>query len=71
MLHCCGNKLCTDVITQQYMLEMIHARRYSEKKEERYDLLSGLLDASDDEADGQAKLADQEVLGKRLYSDFL
>lgn len=42
------------------MREMIESRRNSEKKEERYDLLSSLLDANDDSADG---LTDQEVLG--------
>ncbi|EKM52723.1 uncharacterized protein PHACADRAFT_211944 [Phanerochaete carnosa HHB-10118-sp] len=47
----------------RYMLEMIHARRYAEKKEERYDLFSGLLDASEEESDGQAKLTDRELLG--------
>nr|BAL05196.1 cytochrome P450 [Phanerodontia chrysosporium] len=48
---------------EQYMLEMIQARRSSEKKEERYDLFSNLLDASEDESDGQARLADEELLG--------
>ncbi|THU83303.1 cytochrome P450 [Dendrothele bispora CBS 962.96] len=36
----------------QYMMEMIHARRTSEKKEERYDLFSSLLDANDQDDDG-------------------
>ncbi|EKM52729.1 uncharacterized protein PHACADRAFT_261335 [Phanerochaete carnosa HHB-10118-sp] len=48
---------------EQYMLEMIHARRYAEEKEERYDLFSGLLDASEEEFDGEAKLTDRELLG--------
>ncbi|EKM52722.1 uncharacterized protein PHACADRAFT_261326, partial [Phanerochaete carnosa HHB-10118-sp] len=48
---------------EQHMMEMIHARRYAEKKEERYDLFSGLLDASEEESDGQAKLTDRELLG--------
>ncbi|GJE92931.1 cytochrome P450 [Phanerochaete sordida] len=47
---------------EQYMLEMIQARRSSEKKEERYDLFSNLLDASEDD-EGQPKLADSELLG--------
>lgn len=46
-----------------YMLEMIRSRRNSEKKEERYDLFSSLLDASEDTSDGEAKLADEELLG--------
>ncbi|EKM52724.1 uncharacterized protein PHACADRAFT_126770 [Phanerochaete carnosa HHB-10118-sp] len=51
----------------QYMLEMIHARRYAEEKEERYDLFSGLLDASEDESDG-SQLTDRELLGKYCIS---
>lgn len=57
------NGLLTDAILQQYMLEMINARKTAEKKEERYDLFSSLLDASDGE-DGSAKLTNQELLGK-------
>ncbi|TFK49124.1 cytochrome P450 [Heliocybe sulcata] len=48
---------------REYMLEMIRARRTAEKKEERYDLFSSLLDASEDDSDGEAKLADEELLG--------
>ena len=48
------------------MLEMIHKRRNAEKKEERYDLFSSLLDASEDETDGQTKLTDRELLGSHL-----
>lgn len=51
-------------IAQKYMLEMIAARRSSEKKEERFDLFTGLLDASDQDADGSAKLTDMELLGE-------
>lgn len=47
------------------MLDMINSRRNADKKEERYDLFSSLLDASEDELDGQAKLTDRELLGKR------
>ena len=36
-------------LLQSYVHEMISARRNSEKKEERYDLLSSLLDASSDD----------------------
>lgn len=49
---------------KRYMMEMCEARRASEKKEERYDLFSSLLDASDGEADGSAKLTDRELLGR-------
>lgn len=48
---------------EQYMLDMINSRRNADKKEERYDLFSSLLDASEDELDGQAKLTDRELLG--------
>ncbi|ETW77984.1 cytochrome P450 monooxygenase 13 [Heterobasidion irregulare TC 32-1] len=47
----------------QYMMEMIRERRNSEKKEERYDLFSSLLDASDDTSDGEVALADSELVG--------
>ncbi|PSR70454.1 hypothetical protein PHLCEN_2v13705, partial [Hermanssonia centrifuga] len=50
---------------EKYMMEMIRARQTAEKKEERYDLFSSLLDANEeDEVDGQAKLTNQELLGK-------
>ena len=45
------------------MMEMIRERRNSEKKEERYDLFSSLLDASDDTSDGEVALADSELVG--------
>jgi hypothetical protein len=46
------------------MLEMVEARRTSHEVEERHDLFSGLLDASQEEMnDGQA-LSDEELLGK-------
>ena len=48
---------------KRYMMEMCEARRASEKKQERHDLFSSLLDASDEEADGTAKLTDRELLG--------
>lgn len=48
------------------MREMIQGRRSAEKREERHDLFSSLLDASEDETDGQAKLTDQELLGKSI-----
>jgi len=45
------------------MLEMVEARRDGDK-EERYDLFSGLLDASRDESDNEAALSDEELIGK-------
>ncbi|THH17554.1 hypothetical protein EW146_g3278 [Bondarzewia mesenterica] len=48
---------------EQYVVEMIRERRTSEKKEERYDLFSSLLDASEDVSDGETKLADSELIG--------
>jgi len=45
-----------------YMHEMIVARRAAERKEERYDLFSGLLDASDDPSD-KTRLNDDELIG--------
>ncbi|THU82439.1 cytochrome P450 [Dendrothele bispora CBS 962.96] len=53
-------------IMRQYMMEMIHARRTSEKKEERYDLFSSLLDANDqddDERGKKLKLTERELIG--------
>ena len=45
------------------MLEMCEARRNSEKKIERHDLFSSLLDASDEEMDEVRRLTDRELLG--------
>lgn len=42
---------------------MVASRRNAEKKEDRYDLFSSLLDASEDEMDGGGKLTDRELLG--------
>ncbi|KAF9263883.1 cytochrome P450 [Marasmius fiardii PR-910] len=47
----------------KYMLEMINARRTSEKKEERYDLFSSLLDANDSPDYGQDPLTERELIG--------
>lgn len=47
---------------KKYMLEMVEARRNVEV-EERYDLLSGLLDAVRDESDKEAALSDEELIG--------
>ena len=46
------------------MLEMCTERRNATTKVEKHDLFSSLLDASDDEADGGAKLTDRELLGE-------
>lgn len=46
------------------MFEMIRKRRESEKKEERYDLFSQLLDASQAETDdGMPQITDRELVG--------
>ncbi|KAK7051243.1 hypothetical protein VNI00_004743 [Paramarasmius palmivorus] len=47
----------------QYMFEMIAKRRSAEKKEERYDLFSSLLDANDDTTTGDSPLTEREVVG--------
>jgi hypothetical protein len=49
---------------QQYMLEMVEARRKSDKTEQRHDLFTGLLDAAAEEPDNGVALSDQELLGK-------
>ncbi|OSX59381.1 hypothetical protein POSPLADRAFT_1059568 [Postia placenta MAD-698-R-SB12] len=48
---------------ERYMIEMIEERRGSEKKEQRYDLFTSLLDANEEESDGITKLSDSEVMG--------
>ncbi|OCH86802.1 cytochrome P450 [Obba rivulosa] len=48
---------------ERYMHGMVRARKQSEKKEERYDLFSSLLDANEDESDGKTKLSDEELVG--------
>lgn len=50
---------------QGYMQNMIDTRRNEETKEERHDLLSNLLEASDTEGEGEAKLSDSELMGER------
>jgi hypothetical protein len=49
------------------MVEMIHARRNAETKEERHDLFSGLLDASDDDLNSKAAITEQELIGNRSF----
>lgn len=51
-------------ISQQYMAEIISDRKNHSGNEKKYDLLSGLLDASEGEFDGDGKLTDSEVLGE-------
>ena len=51
------------------MHEMIRERRGSEKRDERYDLFSSLLDANEMEEPGSEKLLDSELIGEfRLAS---
>jgi hypothetical protein len=45
------------------MLEMAEARKDVDKVEERYDLLSGLLDAAQDETGSEVALGDDELMG--------
>jgi hypothetical protein len=51
-------------LEQQYLLEMVEARRNADKVEERCDLFSGLLDAARDEPDSKAALTDEELIGR-------
>lgn len=48
------------------MVEMIQARKASEKKEERFDLFSSLLEANDDDdiSGDEVKLTTGELVGK-------
>ena len=46
------------------MGEMVDARRTSGEAEERYDLFSGLLDASYEEVDDGGVLNDDELIGE-------
>ena len=45
------------------MLEMVEARKDADKVEERYDLFSGLLDATQDGLGSEASLSDDELIG--------
>ena len=51
------------------MMEMVQSRRVAEKQEERHDLFSSLLDASDEETDRGTKLSDLELLGSLRFSN--
>ena len=46
------------------MLEMVEARRNSNDAEERHDLLSSLLNASQEEVDDGAALSVEELIGR-------
>lgn len=46
------------------MLEMVKARRNTNKVEERYDLFSGLLDATQDEPDDEVAITQEELVGE-------
>ncbi|KAH9953726.1 614/534 cytochrome P450 [Lactifluus volemus] len=48
---------------KQYMLEMANDRRNGDMKEERYDLFSGLLNASQEEPESGPAINDQELMG--------
>ncbi len=56
---------------QQYMLEMVEARRRADKVEQRYDLFSGLLDAAQDELDPKTALNEEELFGGYSMSHHL
>lgn len=45
------------------MEDMIRDGRKAEKKEDRFDLFSSLLDANFGEMDGESKLSDSELIG--------
>lgn len=57
---------------KRYMIEMIEQRKASHKREERYDLFSSLLDASDD-GEGlsrESMLTDSELMGECAVTAF-
>jgi hypothetical protein len=62
-----SNRACVihnSCLEQQYMMEMVEARRDGDKVGQRYDLFSGLLDAARDEQDSEAAISDEELVGK-------
>jgi hypothetical protein len=64
----CASRRCdidTPYFDQQYMLEMVESRKISGETEQRYDLFSALLDASEDELDNGSALRDEDIIGKR------
>jgi len=46
------------------MLEMVEERRNADKVEQHYDLFSGLLDAAQNETDGETAITDEELIGE-------
>jgi hypothetical protein len=60
----CGRVTDTPYFEQQYLREMVEARRTSRETEQRYDLFSALLGASEDEFDTGSGLSDEELIGK-------
>ena len=59
----CASVIYPSYLEQQYMLEMVEARRDGDKVEERYDLFSGLLDATQDETGSEMALSNEELFG--------
>ena len=59
----CASVIHPSYLEQQYMLEMVEARRDGDKVEERYDLFSGLLDATQDEPGSEMALSNEELFG--------
>jgi hypothetical protein len=53
-------------LEQQYMVEMVEGRRHADQVERRYDLFSGLLDATQDEPGSEAALDDDELIGEYI-----
>ena len=53
-------------LEQQYMVEMVEARKNGDKVEQHYDLFSGLLDAAQDAIGSEAALNDDELMGEYL-----
>lgn len=51
------------LLLKSYMEDMIRDGRKAEKKEDRFDLFSSLLDANFGEMDGESKLSDSELIG--------
>jgi hypothetical protein len=54
----------SSTLRQLYMQELIDARRSGEKFEDKADLFSNLLAASEEEADDRVKLTDQELISE-------
>ena len=48
------------------MVEMVEGRRHADQLERRYDLFSGLLDATQDEPGSEAALDDDELIGEYI-----